>query len=76
MKRNPNSHRSTLVPQLSVTQEALTVIYERVPLLIIQILQFVNVVLALRFPFSYVDIRQNFLDNNDLDNQKGGQLDV
>lgn len=66
-----NSHRATLVPQLTMTQEGLTVVYERVPLLIVQILQFVYIILAFRLPFSHVDIRQNLLDYSDLYNLKG-----
>lgn len=67
--KGSNPHRATLVPQLAVTEQGLTVIYERVSLLIIQILQFVYIVLALRLPFSHVDIWQNPLDNSDLGNQ-------
>lgn len=62
------SHRATLVPQLTMTQEGLTVVDERVPLLIVQILQFVYIILAFRLPFSHVDIRQNLLDYSDLYN--------
>lgn len=66
---NPNSYRATLVPQLTMTQEDLTVVYEGVPLLFIQIFQFVYVILALWLPFPHVDIRQNFLDYSDLDDK-------
>lgn len=68
-KLRVNSYRATLVPQLTVTEEALTVVYEGVPLLFIQIFQFVYVILALWLPFPYVDIRQNSLDYSDLDNK-------
>jgi len=64
---NPNSHRATFVPQLAVTQQDLTVVDERVPLLIIQILQFVDVILTLRLPFSHIDLRQNLLDYSNLE---------
>lgn len=53
-----------------MTQKCLTVIYEGVPLLIVQKLQFVNVILALRLPLSHVDIAQDLLDYSDLDNKK------
>lgn len=67
-ERKPNSHRATLVPQLTMTEQDLTVVYERVPLLFIQVLQFVDIILTLRLPFPHVDIRQNVLDYADLDN--------
>lgn len=53
-----------------MTQKCLTLIYEGVPLLIVQKLQFVNVILALRLPLSHVDIGQDLLDYSDLDNKK------
>lgn len=61
-----NSHRATLVAQVAVTKQGLTVVYEGVPLLIIQILQFVYVILAFRLALSCVDIRQNLVDDSDL----------
>lgn len=63
-----DSYRATLVPQLTVTQERLTFVYEGVPLLFIQVLQFVNIVLTLRLAFPHVDFRQNLLDYCDLHN--------
>lgn len=63
---DPDSHRATLVPQLTVTKQRLTVVYERVSLLFIQVLQFVYVVLTLRLPFPHVDFRQNLLNYSDL----------
>lgn len=61
-----HSHRATLVPQLTVTEEGLTAVYERVPLLVVQILQLVDVILAFRLPFSHVDVGQNLLDYSNL----------
>lgn len=69
-RRSIHSYRAALVPQLAVTQKCLTLIYEGVPLLIVQKLQFVNVILALRLPLSHVDIGQDLLDYSDLDNKK------
>ena len=65
-----NSHRATLVAQVTMTKQGLAVVYERVPLLIIQVLQFVYVILAFRLALSRVDIRQNLLDDCDLRNSK------
>lgn len=58
-----------------MTQKCLTLIYEGVPLLIVQKLQFVNVILALRLPLSHVDIGQDLLDYSDLDNKKLSEND-
>lgn len=41
---------------------------------VIQILQFVYIILTLRLPFSYVDVRQNLLDYSDLDRQRTERL--
>lgn len=65
-----NSYRATLVAQLTVTQQSLTVVYERIPLLIVQIFQFVYIILAFRLSFSDVNVRQNLLDYSNLGNQK------
>lgn len=73
---NLNSYRAALVPQLTMTQEALTVVYERVSLLFIQVLQFVYIILALRLSFPHIDVRQNFLDYSDLDNKSSCQLAI
>lgn len=64
------SHRATLVPQLTMTEEGLTAVYEGVPLLVVQILQLVYVILAFRLPFSHVDVGQNLLDYSNLRDQK------
>lgn len=61
-----NSHQAALVPQLAMTEQGLTVVYEGISLLVIQIFKLVYVILAFRLPFSDVDIRQNFLDYNNL----------
>lgn len=65
-----HSHRATLVPQLTMTEEGLTAVYEGVPLLVVQILQLVDVILAFRLPFSHVDVGQNLLDYSNLCDQK------
>lgn len=56
MGEDINSHQAALVPQLAMTEEVLTVVYQGVSLLVIQVLQFVYVILAFRLPFSDVDI--------------------
>lgn len=53
-----------------MTEEGLTVVYEGVSLLVVQVLQLVYVILAFRLPFSDVDIRQNLLDYSNLSEQK------
>lgn len=63
-----NSYRATLVTQLTMTQQSLTVVYERIPLLIVQIFQFVYIILAFRLSFSDVNVRQNLLDYSNLCN--------
>lgn len=65
-----HSHRATLVPQLAMTEEGLTAVYEGVPLLVVQILQLVDVILAFRLPFPHVDVGQNLLDYSNLCDQK------
>lgn len=60
------AYRATLITQFSVTQKRLAAVNDRVSLLLIQVLQFINVVLALRFSLSHVDVRQNSLDYNNL----------
>lgn len=57
-----NSYRTTLVAQLTVTQQGLAFVYEGISLLIVQILQLVYIILAFGLSFSYVNIRQNLLD--------------
>lgn len=64
-----DSHQAALVPQLAVTEEGLTVVYEGVSLLVVQVLQLVYVILAFRLAFSDVDIRQNLLDYTNLREQ-------
>lgn len=49
-----------------MTEQRLTVVYEGVSLLVVQVLKLVYVILAFRLPFSDVDIRQNFLDYSNL----------
>lgn len=50
-----------------MTQQGFTVVYERVSLLFIQVLQFVYVILTLRLSFPHIYIRQNSLDYDNLD---------
>lgn len=69
-------HRAILVPQLTMTEEGLTAVYEGVPLLVVQILQLVDVILAFRLPFSHVDVGQNLLDYSNLCDQKEKSLFV
>lgn len=65
-----SAHRATLVPKLPVTQQALALLDARVSLPVIQILQLVNVVLALRLSLLHVDVRQYALDDGDLNAQE------
>lgn len=60
------AHRATLVPQLPMTQQALALLDARVLLPVVQVLQLVDVVLALRLPLLHVDVRQDALDDGDL----------
>lgn len=53
-----------------MTEQGLTVVYEGVLLLVVQVLKLIYVILAFRLPFSDVDIRQNFLDNSNLSKWK------
>lgn len=68
-----NSYRAALVAQLAVAQQGLAVVNERIPLLVIQIFQFVYIILAFRLSFSYVDVRQNLLDYSNLCKSKEPQ---
>lgn len=52
-----------------MTQQALALLDERVSLPVIQILQLVYVVLALRLSLLHVDVRQHTLDDGDLNTQ-------
>lgn len=60
------AHRAALVPQLAVTQQALALLDQRVSLLVVQILQLVDVVLALGLSLLHVDVRQHALHDGDL----------
>lgn len=53
-----------------MTQQAFTLLDERVLLPVVQILQLVDVVLAFRLALLHVDVRQNTLDNGDLNTQR------
>lgn len=63
------AHRAALAAQLPVTQKTLALFDASVPLPVVQILQLVDVVLALRLPLLHVDVRQNSLDDSDLNTQ-------
>lgn len=65
-----SAHRSALVAKLPVTQQALALLDARVSLPVIQILQLVNVVLALRLSLLHVDVRQYTLNDGDLNAQR------
>lgn len=67
------AHRPTLVTELPVAQQALALLNARVLLPVIQILQLVDVVLALRLSLLHIDVRQNTLDDGDL-NKQGSKL--
>lgn len=60
------AHRAALVTKLPVTQQALALLDERIFLPVVQILQLVDVVLALRLSLLHVDVRQHTLDDGDL----------
>lgn len=49
-----------------MTQQALALLNARVSLPVVQILQLVDVVLALRLSLLHVDVRQHALDDGDL----------
>lgn len=53
-----------------MTQEALALVDTRVSLPVVQILQLVDVVLALRLSLLHVDVRQHALDDGDLNTQE------
>lgn len=49
-----------------MTQQALALLDAAVPLPVVQVLQLVDVVLALRLALLHVDVRQHALDDGDL----------
>lgn len=55
------THMATFILQLPMTQQHLARLDPGVLLLLIQVLQFVDVILTLGFAFLQVDIRKNFL---------------
>lgn len=56
-----DTHMSTFILQFPVAQQHFACFNSRVLLLFVQILQLVNVILAFRFAFLQVDIRENSL---------------
>lgn len=63
------AHRAALIPQLPVAQQALALLDARVLLPVVQILQLVDVVLALGLALLHVDVGQDALDDGDLNAQ-------
>lgn len=63
------AHRAALVSQLPVTQQTPALLDARVLLPVVQILQLLDVVLALGLSLLHVDVRQDALDDDDLDTQ-------
>lgn len=59
-------HRATLVTEFTMTQEALALVNASISLPVIQILQLLDVVLALRLSLLHVDVRKYTLDDGDL----------
>lgn len=64
------AHRAALVAQLPMTQQALALLDARVLLPVIQILQLIDVKLALRLSLLHVDVGQNGLHDGDLSTQQ------
>lgn len=60
------AHRAALISQLPVAQQAPALLHERVLLPLFQVLQLLDVVLALRLSFLHIDVRQNTMDDGDL----------
>lgn len=70
------AHRAALVSELSVTQQALALLNERVSLPVVQILQLVDVVPALRLSLLHVDVRQHTLHDGDLKNTRNEKMNL
>ena len=68
------SYRAALVSQLSVTQQALALFDERVFLPVVQILQLVDVILALRLSLLHVDVGKHTLHDGDLQNTRSQNI--